>query len=473
MTDVRVHRAEDAALRERFEALREREFGRLDECGYVYLDYTGSALYPESHLRAHDEFLKHHVLGNPHSENPASVAATRIVEEARRDVLDFFGADPAEYTVIFTANASAALKLVGESYPFTSASRFTLLEDNHNSVNGIRMYAERGGAETVYLPLDVELRMDRSVPSPPAGDGPSLFAYPAQSNFSGVRQPLTLVREARELGYEVLLDAAAFVPTDELDLGRVDADFVCVSFYKMFGFPTGLGALMARRGPLARLVRPWFSGGTVEFVSVENRVHRLLLGAGGFEDGTLNFLGIAAVQGGLAFLREIGMRRVHRRVKGLTERLLGILQAARHPTGESAVRVYGPTTTEDRGGTVAFNLVEPDGKVVPYGEVERAASALGIALRGGCFCNPGAAERALDLPAGTMLDCLESIERGKFDLGALADCLGGDVAVGAMRASVSIPTTDADLDRLESFLAGFWIRRGQSDVDRRRAASDP
>jgi hypothetical protein len=72
-----------------------------------------------------------------------------------------------------------------------------------------------------------------------------------------------------------------------------------------------------------------------------------------------------------------------------------------------------------------------------------------------------------------MLDCLESIERGKFDLGALADCLGGDVAVGAMRASVSIPTTDADLDRLESFLAGFWIRRGQSDVDRRRAASDP
>jgi len=458
MTDVLVHRAEDAGLRQRFEELRAEEFGRLDERGYVYLDYTGSALYAESHLRAHEEFLKHHVLGNPHSENPASAAATRIVEDTRRDVLEFFGADPAEYTVVFTANASAALKLVGESYPFVAGSRFTLLEDNHNSVNGIRMYAEREGAETIYLPLDDELRMDRSAPIPPAGDGPSLFAYPAQSNFSGVRHPLELVAEARELGYDILLDAAAFVPTEELDLGSADADFVCISFYKMFGFPTGLGALLARRDALARLRRPWFAGGTVEFVSVENRIHRLLLGAGGFEDGTLNFLGIAAVPGGLAFLGEIGMSKVHRRVKALTARLLRILQQARHPTGEPAVRIYGPTSTEGRGGTAAFNLVYPDGRAVPYGEVERAGSAEGIALRGGCFCNPGAAERALELPAGAMLECLETIEQGQFNLRVLAECLGDDVAVGAMRASVSIPTTDADLDRLERFLSGFWSR---------------
>ena len=458
MTDVLVDHAEEAALRERFERLRAEEFGRLDECGYVYLDYTGSALYAESHLRAHDEFLKHHVLGNPHSENPASAAATRIVEETRRDVLDFFGADPEAYTVVFTANASAALKLVGESYPFCAGSRFTLLQDNHNSVNGIRMYAEQRGAETIYLPLDADLRLDRSTPIPSAGEGPSLFAFPAQSNFSGVRQPLELVDEARSLGYDILLDAAAFVPTNELDLSAVDPDFVCISFYKMFGFPTGLGALIARRDALARLRRPWFSGGTVEYVTVESRVHRLLHGAGGFEDGTLNFLGIAAVQEGLAFLRAIGMSRVHRRVDALTARLLRILEKARLPSGEPAVRIYGPKSTEERGGTVAFNLVDPAGRPVPYGRVERAASDQGIALRGGCFCNPGAAERALDLPAGAMLDCIDSIEQGEFSLMVLAECLGDEVAVGAMRASVSIPTTDADLDRLERFLAGFWSR---------------
>jgi len=446
---------ERAALRRYFEELRTREFARLDECGSVYLDYTGSALYPESHLRAHEEFLKHHVLGNPHSENPASVAATEIVERARADVLDFFGADRTEYTVVFTANATAAIKLVAESYPFVPGSRFTLLADNHNSVNGIRLYATRAGAETIYLPLDADLRHDRATAIPRAGEAASLFAFPAQSNFSGVRHPLELIDEARALGYDVLLDAAAFVPSEPLDLSHARADFTCVSFYKMFGFPTGLGALIARREALAKLKRPWFAGGTVDFVSVERPHHRLLRGAGGFEDGTLNFLGIAALSGGLTFLREVGMARASRRVKDLTARLLSVLDDARHPSGVPAVRVYGPRTGEARGGTVAFNLIDVGGAPIAYGDVERAAGARGIALRGGCFCNPGAAERALELPAGAMRDCLDSIPQAEFDLGALAECLGGRFAVGALRASVSLPTTDADLDRLQEFLQDF------------------
>lgn len=458
MTQQAVSGTGQAAQRRAFEELRAREFARLDECGSVYLDYTGSALYAESHLRAHEEFLKHHVLGNPHSENPASAAATEIVEAARRDVLDFFNADRAEYTVVFAANATAAIKLVAESYPFGPGSRFTLLADNHNSVNGIREYAARAGAETIYLPIDAELRRDRGAPIPTPGSAPSLFAFPAQSNFSGVRHPLGLVDEARALGYDVLLDAAAYVPSQELDLGAVHADFTCISFYKMFGFPTGLGALLARREALARLRRPWFAGGTVDFVSVERRAHRLLRGAGGFEDGTLNFLGIAALGGGLAFLRDVGMGRASRRVKELTARLLAILDASRHPGGAPAVRIYGPRTTESRGGTVAFNLIDPHGIPVPYGHVERAASAQGIALRGGCFCNPGAAERALELPADAVIDCVDTIPQGSFNLKALAECLGGSYAVGAVRASVSLPTTDADLDRFEAFLASYWGR---------------
>lgn len=448
-------RSADPELKRVFEKLRAREFGRLDEHGYVYLDYTGAALYAESHLREHEDFLEHNVLGNPHSENPASAAATRIIDETRRDVLDFFGADSDEFTVIFTANASAAIKLIGESYRFVDGSRFTLLEDAHNSVNGIRMYAEQKGAEATYLPLGAELRLDRSVPVPPAGDGPSLFSFPAQSNFSGVRHPLTLADEAKRLGYDVLLDAAAYAPTSKLDLSAVPADFVCVSFYKMFGFPTGIGALIARHEALERLERPWFSGGTVEFVSIQNRMHRLGTGASAFEDGTLNFLGIAAIQSGLDFLKGVGMDRVTARISDLTARLLEVLGSVRHPNGAPAIRVYGPLSVVERGGTVAFNLQDDAGRVLPYGDVERAAGAAGIALRGGCFCNPGAAERALELPAEGMKKCLQEIPRGEFSLKRLADCLGGDIAVGALRASVSLPTTDADLDRLEAFLDDF------------------
>ena len=72
-------------LKERFESLRAREFGRLDEGRHVYLDYTGSGLYALSQLRALEDLLGHEVLGNPHSESPTSAHATEMVEAARRD----------------------------------------------------------------------------------------------------------------------------------------------------------------------------------------------------------------------------------------------------------------------------------------------------------------------------------------------------------------------------------------------------
>ena len=70
-----------------------------------------------------------------------------------------------------------------------------------------------------------------------------LFAYPAQSNFSGVQHPLEWVEAAQARGWDVLLDSAAFAPTNRLDLSVIKPDYVPVSFYKMFGYPTGVGAL--------------------------------------------------------------------------------------------------------------------------------------------------------------------------------------------------------------------------------------
>src|SRR5512143_418806 len=94
--------------------LRQREYSRLDRLGQVYLDYTGGGLYADAQIQAHQQLLRENVFGNPHSTNPSSQAATRLVESTRAAVLSHFRADPQEYTVIFAQNASGALKLVGE-----------------------------------------------------------------------------------------------------------------------------------------------------------------------------------------------------------------------------------------------------------------------------------------------------------------------------------------------------------------------
>ena len=391
--------------------VRAREFSRLDRLGHVYLDFTGGGLYAESQIRRHAELLVSSVLGNPHSHNPTSLASTELVEHTRATVLEFFSADPAEYDVVFTANASGALKLVGESYPFCSGGRYLLTYDNHNSVNGIREFARSAGASVTYLPVgDPELRLDCAMVSEeleranPAHD--NLFAYPAQSNFSGVQHPVEWVAEAHERGWHVLLDCAAFAPTNRLDLSAVKPDFVPLSFYKMFGYPTGVGALIARREALAKLHRPWFAGGTITLASVQgDGWHHLAPGHVGFEDGTVDYLGLPAVGYGLEFVNSVGIDAIHHRVVALTAWLLDAMRALTHSDGNPMVRIFGPADTLDRGATVAFYLLDPTGRPYDVDRMERLAGRVGISLRTGCFCNPGDGEVAHHITPDDMAEC--------------------------------------------------------------------
>lgn len=438
-----------------FATLRAREFPQLDATDIAYLDYTGSALPALRQLRAHDELLRGSVFGNPHAEHGPSMRSTEALETARALLLAHLEADAGEYDVAFTANATGAVKLVAESYRFSPNSVYALSADNHNSLNGVREYARRGGARVAYLPLDGELRLTNAAASTlgELGEarGARLFAYPAQSNFSGVRHPLELIGVAQRAGFDVLLDAAAYLPTSRLSLRSWHPEFLALSFYKLFGLPTGLGALVAKRDALARLRRPWFSGGTVEYVSIQNDRHSLLPRAQSFEDGTPHFLGAAVLPAGFALLDDVGMDRLSMHVAHLTTLLLQSLLALRHEDGSPMVCVYGPKDGRERGGTVAFNVLGKDGRIVPFWTVGERARSLGVAVRGGCFCNPGAAELAFRFDAEAAAKCLdEASAGGEFSLQRFAGCMGrdGHTAVGAIRASLGMANNRADVQRV-------------------------
>ncbi len=437
-----------AAGADRFEQWRAAELARVDEAGLTYLDYTGAALYPASLVRDDAQRLGSALLGNPHSAHAPSARASGDLARARAAILDFLNADPHEYEVVFTANASAACRLVGEAFPFSPGSRCALTADNHNSVNGIREHARRAGVTVHSLALDESFRL-----SPPALQAllerpvaaPSLLAFPAQSNFTGVRHPLSLVGEARARGWTVLLDAASYLATAELDLARVHPDFTCLSLYKIAGYPGGVGALVARREALAALQRPAFAGGTVRWVSVAHGRHALADGADAFEDGTPAFTLAGAVPLALDAVQRAGRGAWGRQALRLTERLLTAMGEARHGNGAPMVRLHGPSTLHARGPTIAFTLLRHDGAAVPYWEGEVRARDAGIALRGGCFCNPGCAEQAFGLASADTLACLDALGAA-FSVERLSHCLGGR-PVGALRISVGLGSVDRDVDR--------------------------
>jgi selenocysteine lyase/cysteine desulfurase len=444
----------------RLDLLRASDYARLDRQGHVYLDYTGGGLYAESQLRDHMALLCRGVFGNPHSKNLTSMAMTELVEQARAAVLRYCRASPDEYLVIFTPNSTGALKLVGESYPFAPGGNYLLTFDNHNSVNGIREYARARGAQVTYVPVvPPDLRADeahlaRCLQAGRTGQH-NLFAYPAQSNFTGVQHPLEWIAQAQSLGWDVLLDAASFAPTNRLDLSRWHPDFVDLSFYKMFGYPTGTGCLLVRRAALRKLRRPWYSGGTITFSSVLAFDHYLTPGPAGFEDGTVNYLSLPAVEIGLKFVDSIGIDLIHTRVMCLTGWLIEQLLALRHGNGRPLVCLYGPPNTDRRGATVQVNFFAPDGALWDCVAVERLANERRLSLRAGCHCNPGAREAALGFTREDLAPCFRDKDRLTFE--QFLHVIDGKTT-GALRASLGLVTTFADVYQYVEFAKTFVDR---------------
>lgn len=434
--------------------MRGLDFSRLDREGHIYLDYTGGSLYADSQVQKHMELLVKGVFGNPHSTNPTSLMAGQLIEEARQYIKDYFKA--ADYQLVFTANASQALKIIGEGYPFHEKGHFLLLFDNHNSVNGIREYCRRKGAAYTYSPVRLEdLRINEQALEDNlngfADKTNKLFAFPAQSNVSGVKHDLGWIERAQQKGWDVLLDAAAFVPTNPLNLSVYQPEFVTMSFYKIFGYPTGLGALFIKNTVFEKLQKAWFAGGTVKMVAVSSDNFFLAENYERFEDGTLNYIGIPALKFGFEKINEVGMPVIQQRVYLLTEWLLKRMLALKHQNGQSLVQVFGPQDMRSRGGTIIFNLFSASGDPLNYYEVEQAANAQKISLRTGCFCNPGIDEINHAIGKDELSRYFTS--HTITDLDHMSDSLGR--MRGAIRVSLGWASNFADVFGFIQFLEGY------------------
>lgn len=231
---------------------------------------------------------------NPHTDKYTK----DCIEQIRSTILKHFNTDPSTYTVIFTSGTTQALKLVVESFQFAAedsdslnGGSFVYLRDNHTSVLGLRELAADKNADIIHLSHDDFLAaVKKCVKKPPANkensqfkdDANTLFVYPAQSNFNGFKYPIDCMANIKSgclnsylkkhlckinCNWYVLLDAASFVSTNRLDLSKTQPDFVCMSFYKIFGYPTGLGALLVKNSSRDVLrQKKYFGGGTVDIV---------------------------------------------------------------------------------------------------------------------------------------------------------------------------------------------------------------
>ncbi|XGW35392.1 hypothetical protein V3C99_018978, partial [Haemonchus contortus] len=413
-----------------------------------YLDHAGAALPSEQQLKEAFDLALKVPLANPHSHHMTAATTHSMVQDARLRVLEHFDVTMEEYAVVFTANATHALRLVADNFAFNERSSsetrfsttthgkgsiFAYLRDSHNSVVGMREVVKDKVDGVVCADACENLLVKTEC---------SLFAMTAMSNFCGRKYDLHFVAELERLGWWICLDAASLVSTSPLSLREVRPHFVAISFYKMFGYPTGIDAI-------DRLRPREFAGGTVkqilsdEFYSVlrDNIEERL-------EHGTLNYYAICALTKGFDDLKRYGgIREISTNTMKIANEAFKMLSGKVHWNGKPAVRVYGWKDAKMQGPIVTFNLLRDDGSFTGYSEVAKMASLYGIDLRTGCFCNSGACQMYLEHSN----DQLRHYFEGGKECGDSMDLMGGR-PTGAVRVSFGRQSTAEDIDALEQMI---------------------
>lgn len=404
--------------------------------------------------------MKVTVLSNPHSDTSRPSFSALMVEQTRQKVLRLFRADPNHWDVVFTSNATAAIKLVMECFAgYEQGFNYLYHYNAHTSLVGVREQARHSRClatvEETELWLGGRLLLDGE-----AINRPLLFAYPAQSNMNGERLPLQWASQIRESPQHkntyTLLDAAALVSTSPLDLSShtTAPDFISMSFYKIFGFPD-LGALLVRKASAHALrQRKYFGGGTTEMIGCigtpwverkESSVHTRL------EDGTIAIRSVLALSCAIDTHKNLfdSLAQVSKHTGWLAETLHNRLASLKHSNGMPVCHMYKASTStygdpESQGATVTFNVRNSDSTWKSGFEVGALLRANDTHVRTGSLCNPAGMASALGLSAKDLRTAFDS----GFRCNQPGDDIRGDIPFGMIRATFGAMSTLGDVETL-------------------------
>lgn len=374
-----------------------------------------------------------------------SQLSTHAYEAARREVLDFVGADPDSFVCIFGKNTTEAVNKLARRFPIHPGKDVILVSMMEHHSNDLPW---RAVGQVVHVNLLPDGRLDESDfdQKLAAYQGQiALVAITGASNVTGFINPIhRLARKAHAAGAQIMVDAAQLAPHRRISMGALDdpehIDFLTLSAHKMYA-PFGSGALIGRRDVFEQGEPDMRGGGEVEIVTLDYVVWSEPPEKD--EAGSPNTVGAVAMAAAAAQLRAIGMEAVAEHEAELTAYALEQLRAI------PGLTIYGdanPENARQRLGVIPINLAG----VSHYLLAAILGHEFGIGVRNGCFC----AHPYMLYLLGVGQDEAEEV-RAAIVRGDRRD------VPGMVRISFGLYNTFEDIDRLVSALQAVAAGRYQ------------
>ena len=392
----------------------------LEKMNPIYLDYNASTpLIPEvvSAMRPYLEEM----YGNPSSSHAFGIQGRKAVEKARAQLADLLNCAPDE--LIFTSGGTESNNLAIKGVAFARRSKGNHIITSaveHPAVLEVCRYLEGMGYQITYLPVDKYGRVDPGTVEDAITPETILITIMHSNNEVGTIQPVSQIASiARAHGVLFHTDAAQSVGKVPVDVRDSGVDLLSVAGHKFYA-PKGIGALYIRRGV---------------------RLEKLIHGADHEQNqraGTENVLEIVGL-GKAAGMAGINLEQFQKRIKALKEKFLGLLKMEMPD-----IMINGhPDACLPNTLSVSFPGIDASTLLSMIPEI--AAS-------------PGAACHSGHVTTSSVLSAMN---------------IPGLYAMGTVRFSLGIMTTEEEIDQAAKIITGSVRKFSASNADAQSQNSKP
>ncbi len=333
------------------------------------------------------------------SAHRMSLAAARVVFEARETLADLFGASDSS-RIAFTGNVTQALNMALMGYLRTGDHVLTTCLEHNSVVRPLAWLAKERGINYEIIPSTKDGIISPADFAAKITGRTRMAIVNHASNVTGVILPIKEIKTV--LGsIPLLLDTAQTAGALPIDVGEEYADMVAFTGHKSLLGPTGTGGIWIRPG---LEIASFFRGGTGSQSEKEDHPEFM---PDRLEAGTQNVHGLAGLSASVRFIIETGIENIRGRELELTSRFLSGLSRIK------GVTVYGPPDAGSRVALVSMNMAGwSPSDLARVLDVE-----FGIMTRAGLHCSPWTHRAIGTYPSGAvrfsfgMYNTIEEIDR--------------------------------------------------------------
>jgi len=357
-------------IRSLFPVLHQEVYGKP----LIYLDNAATTQKPQTVLDAISHYYAKDNSNIHRGAHALADRATAYFEETREAIKNFIGAkESAE--IIFTKGTTESINLVAATFgrKFINEGDEIIIStlEHHSNIVPWQMLCEEKGAILKVIPIsdsgEIIFEEFEKLLSPKT----KMVSVVHASNALGTINPVKeIIEAAHKVGAKVLLDGAQSTSHLDIDVQKLDCDFLAFSAHKLYG-PTGLGVLYGKREILE--VMPPFQGGgeMIKEVTFEKTTYNEIPFK--FEAGTPNIGDVIAFKSALDFIDSIGKKNI----KAHEDELITYAQEKL-----SAIKGFIPVgTAKDKVSVISFEIKD----MHPF-DVGMMLDSKGIAVRTGHHC---------------------------------------------------------------------------------------